>query len=242
MREESRAGRAGRTQSGVCVRLWDEPSHRARPEQTVPEIRRVDLCAAVLQLIALGEPDVRKFPWLDAPTDDAVQQSLALLEQLGFLHNGALTVLGEAAALPRPTDLFDADDPRFLAPGDMPGRIADWFAEHGMRGPASPAGTVRVIIESLAQAFADTVRRAAELSGVPVDTIHIVGGGARNSLLCQATADRSGLPVLAGPVEATALGNALVQARAVGLIDGDLETLRALVARHYAPVRYEPSR
>ncbi|WP_314147209.1 rhamnulokinase family protein [uncultured Leifsonia sp.] len=152
------------------------------------------------------------------------------------------SLLGEAAALPRPTDLFDADDPRFLAPGDMPGRIAGWFAEHGRRGPASPAGTVRVIIESLAQAFADTVRRAAELSGVPVDTIHIVGGGARNALLCQATADRFGLPVLAGPVEATALGNALVQARAVGLIDGDLETLRALVARHYAPVRYEPSR
>jgi ATP-dependent helicase HrpB len=95
---DQRAGRAGRTQPGVCVRLWDEPSHRARPEQTVPEIRRVDLCAAVLQLIALGEPDVRKFPWLDAPTEDAVRQSLALLEQLGFLHNGALTALGEAAA------------------------------------------------------------------------------------------------------------------------------------------------
>ena len=62
------------------------------------------------------------------------------------------------------------------------------------------------------------------------------------ALLCQATADRTGLPVLAGPVEATALGNALVQARAAGLVHGDLETLRALVARHYAPVRYEPSR
>ena len=95
---DQRTGRAGRTQPGVCIRLWDEPSHRGRPEQTVPEIRRVDLCGAVLQLAALGEPDVRRFPWLDTPTEDAVQQSLRLLEQLGLLHNSALTPLGEAAA------------------------------------------------------------------------------------------------------------------------------------------------
>ena len=95
---DQRTGRAGRTAPGVCVRLWDEPSHRGRPEQTVPEIKRVDLCGAVLQLAALGEPDVRKFPWLDAPTEDAVQQSLALLDQLGLFRAGALTHLGEAAA------------------------------------------------------------------------------------------------------------------------------------------------
>ena len=149
------------------------------------------------------------------------------------------SLLAEAAALPRPSELFDADDPRFLAPGDLPSRIADWFEERGLRAPAS---LVRVIIESLAEAFAACVRTASELSGVTVETVHLVGGGARNALLCQATADRSGLPVLAGPVEATALGNALVQARSAGLVSGDLETLRALVARNYAPVRYEPSR
>ena len=152
------------------------------------------------------------------------------------------SLLAEAAALPRPTELFDADDPRFMAPGDLPSRIADWFAERGLRAPASPAGMVRVIVESLAEAFAVSVRAASELSGVPVETVHIVGGGARNALLCQATADRVGVPVLAGPVEATALGNALVQARAGGLVSGDLETLRALVARNYAPVRYGPAR
>jgi ATP-dependent helicase HrpB len=98
---DQRAGRAGRTQPGLCVRLWDEPSHRGRPEQTVPEIRRVDLCGAVLQLAALGERDVRKFPWLDAPTEDAVRQSLRLLEQLDLLRDAALTPLGQrAAALP----------------------------------------------------------------------------------------------------------------------------------------------
>ncbi|MEN2739607.1 rhamnulokinase family protein [Microbacterium sp. X-17] len=149
-------------------------------------------------------------------------------------------LLAEAAELPRPAELFDPEDPRFLAPGDLPSRISAWFVERRMRGPASPAGTVRVIIESLAQAFADTVGRAAELSGVPVETIHIVGGGARNALLCQATADRSGLPVLAGPVEATALGNALVQARSAGLVSGDLETLRALVARNAHIIPFDP--
>jgi rhamnulokinase len=152
------------------------------------------------------------------------------------------SLLGEAAALPRPTDLFDADDPRFLAPGDLPGRIAEWYAERGLRAPASPAGVVRAIIESLADAFARAVRTASALSGVTVDTVHIVGGGARNALLCQATADRLGVPVLAGPVEATAIGNALVQARAAGLLSGDLETLRGLVGRVFAPLRYEPAR
>ena len=95
---DQRAGRAGRTAPGVCVRLWDEPSHRGRAEQTVPEIKRVDLCGAVLQLAALGEPDVRKFPWLDAPSEEAVGQSLRLLEQLGLLDGAALTALGEATA------------------------------------------------------------------------------------------------------------------------------------------------
>ncbi|HBS08961.1 MAG TPA: rhamnulokinase, partial [Microbacterium sp.] len=72
-------------------------------------------------------------------------------------------------------------------------------------------------------------------------TIHIVGGGALNELLCQRTADRAGLPVLAGPVEATALGNILVQARAIGLIDGSLEDLRYRVVRTHPPRRFAPS-
>ncbi|MGO4536234.1 rhamnulokinase [Leifsonia sp. 2MCAF36] len=156
------------------------------------------------------------------------------------LQVGLSGLLAEAAELPRPTDVFDADDPRFLAPGDMPSRIASWFDERGLRAPASPAGMVRVIVESLAAAFGDTVQRAGSLTGVGVEAIHIVGGGARNALLCQATADRSGLPVLAGPVEATAIGNVLVQGRAVGLLTGDLETLRALVARTTQIVRYDP--
>ncbi|MFF2389156.1 rhamnulokinase family protein [Agromyces sp. NPDC058104] len=159
-------------------------------------------------------------------------------------RDGSQIVLGElldaAAAVDRPMPVFDANDPRFMAPGDLPGRIAEWCAEHGLAAPQTRAEFARSIIESLAQAFADAVRDAAALSGVEVETIHIVGGGALNRLLCRRTADRAGLPVLAGPVEATAIGNVLVQARAQGFASGDLESLRALVARAFEPERYEP--
>jgi rhamnulokinase len=150
-------------------------------------------------------------------------------------------LLAAAASITAPVTVFDANDPRFLAPGDLPGRIAEWCREHDEPIPASPAEFARSIVESLAQAFADAVRTASILSGVDVETIHIVGGGALNELLCQRTADRSELPVLAGPVEATAIGNVLVQARAQGFAGSDLESLRKLVAETFAPRRYEPT-
>ncbi len=92
---DQRAGRAGRTAPGVCVRLWDETGHRGRAEQTVPEIRRVDLCGPALQLLALGEGDVAAFPWLDAPRPEAVAQALAVLQRLGAVRGGKLTPAGE---------------------------------------------------------------------------------------------------------------------------------------------------
>jgi rhamnulokinase len=137
--------------------------------------------------------------------------------------------------------LIDPDDPRFLPPGDMPARIAAYCTETGQTPPQSVPATVRCILDSLALAYRRTVRKAAELSGGPVENVHLVGGGARNTLLCQLTADACGLPVLAGPVEAAALGNALVQARAGGVLSGGLAELRALV-RNTQDVRlYLPS-
>lgn len=141
-----------------------------------------------------------------------------------------------ASAVP----VFDVNDMRFLPPGDMPSRIDQWCAEHDIAAPRTHAEYARSIIESLAQAFAEAAATAGRLGGVQVQTIHIVGGGALNALLCQRTADRAGLPVLAGPVEATALGNILVQARAAGLVSGSLEALRDLVARTHAPRRFTP--
>jgi rhamnulokinase len=148
-------------------------------------------------------------------------------------------LLVNAAAVAEPVPIFDANDERFMAPGDMPGRIAAVLTEQGDTVPAKPAAMARYILESLAVAFAAAVRDAGRLADREVGVIHLVGGGALNSLLCQLVADRSGMPVLAGPVEATALGNVLVQARALGL-GGELEQLRALVAKAYPLQRYEP--
>lgn len=149
-------------------------------------------------------------------------------------------LLDAAAGVTTPVAVFDASDPAFLAPGDMPGRIADHCRERGLPVPGTRAEFIRSIIESLADAFANAVRMASELSGQGVDVVHLVGGGSQNELLCQLTADRTGLPVLAGPVEATAIGNVLVQARAAGFVTGSLESLRALVAASFPPRRYLP--
>ena len=150
-------------------------------------------------------------------------------------------LLGQAATVTEPVSVFDVDDPRFLAPGDMPARIAAYCAEHDLRPPRTPVELVRSIVDSLATAYARTLETASRLSGTRISAVHIVGGGSQNELLCQLTADRTGLPVLAGPVEATAIGNVLVQARSQGLASGSLESLRTLVAQAFPPRRYEPS-
>ena len=135
--------------------------------------------------------------------------------------------------------MFDANDPGFLAPGDLPGRIAEWCADRGIAAPQGRAEFARSIIESLAEAFAGAVRDASILSGVDVETIHVVGGGARNELLCSWTASASGLPVLAGPDEATVLGNLLVQAMAAGEISS-LADGREVVRASVEPTFHEP--
>jgi rhamnulokinase len=84
------------------------------------------------------------------------------------------------------------------------------------------------------------VRQVQQLSGTEVEVIHVVGGGSRNALLCQLTADACGLPVVAGPVEATALGNVLVQARTLGAVGGGLAELRGLLRDTHRLSRYEP--
>ncbi|HEX7301861.1 rhamnulokinase [Lentzea sp.] len=127
--------------------------------------------------------------------------------------------------------VFDPNDPVFLPPGDMPARIQRWCGR-----PMTPPEIVRSILDSLALAHRDAVLDAQRLSGTEVEVVHVVGGGSRNSLLCQLTADACGLPVVAGPAEATALGNVLVQARAVGAASGTLADLRRMV-RQSQPLR-----
>jgi sugar (pentulose or hexulose) kinase len=149
-------------------------------------------------------------------------------------------LLRAAAKLPKGA-VIDPDDPVFLPPGDMPARIADACRRADQPVPADRAAIVRCIVDSLADAHRRAVTAAQELSGREVDVVHVVGGGARNSLLCQLTADACGLPVLAGPVEATALGNVLVQARALGAVSGDLAQLRSLIRGSQSVTRYVPA-
>ncbi|MGN6744066.1 MAG: rhamnulokinase [Amnibacterium sp.] len=145
-------------------------------------------------------------------------------------------LLAQAADAPADVPVFDANDPRLLAPGDMPARIEALLRERGARPPATVGELVRSVLQSLANAYADAVRDIERLTGRTIRTVHIVGGGAQNELLCRLTADACGLPVVAGPVEATASGNLLVQARTHGLLTGDLESLRGVVAASF-PLR-----
>ncbi|MEH1127847.1 rhamnulokinase [Micromonospora sp. CPCC 206061] len=137
--------------------------------------------------------------------------------------------------------LFDPDDPTFLWEGDVPARIAEICAATGQPVPVDPAGTARCILDSLACRYRWTLERAEALSGHAAEVVHIVGGGAANTVLCQLTADVMGRPVFAGPVEATAIGNILVQAWTAREL-GSLADLRAVVRRSMPPRIYEPRR
>ncbi|WP_020574266.1 rhamnulokinase [Actinopolymorpha alba] len=135
--------------------------------------------------------------------------------------------------------VIDAESEEFLAPGEMPERIRAHCRRTNQPEPETPAAVTRCILDSLAIAHARNVALARDLSGRRVDAVHIVGGGALNTLLCQLTADACGLPVVAGPVEATALGNLLVQARAHGIL-ADRAEARALIRRTHQLRRFEP--
>lgn len=168
-----------------------------------------------------------------------LSESIATWNRAGLVSD-LPTLLAGAAEVSPGGPVFDPDDPAFLPPGDMPTRIQDACRRADVPVPTSQAELVRCILDSLAVAYARTVRDAVALSGQDVDVVHIVGGGSRNELLCQLTADACGLPVIAGPAEATALGNVLVQARAHGALGGDLWNLRALIRTTHTTRRYDP--
>jgi rhamnulokinase len=149
-------------------------------------------------------------------------------------------LLAEAARLPADGPRFDPDDPSFLPPGDMPSRIAQACRDAGERVPRTMPEVARCILDSLAAAFARTIEEAQALSGRPIDVVHIVGGGSQNPLLCQLIADIARRPVVAGPVEATAIGNLLIQARTHRTLAGSLQDLRALIRAILPLDTYDP--
>lgn len=135
--------------------------------------------------------------------------------------------------------LIQPADPRFLAPTDMPRAIADFCRETGQPVPDSPGAYVRCALESLALIYRQTLQELEEVTGTRLRQLHIVGGGSRNALLNQFTADALGIPVIAGPEEATAAGNVLVQALALKHLRS-LGQARTVVQRSFATVRFEP--
>lgn len=172
---DQRAGRAGRTRPGVCIRLWSASAHRARPEQTEPEIRRVDLAGALLQLFGLRETNVMRFPWPEPPREAAVQQGLALLRRLEAIDDSGLTQLGQILArLPVHPRLG-----RLLVEGERCG-VRDRAAlaaallsarDPFLRAPAPPAGRAATAsdlldrVEAL-QEFDQTGRSGTALGGI----------------------------------------------------------------------------
>lgn len=167
-----------------------------------------------------------------------LQESVRTWERSG-VSTDLDRLLADAEQLPSGRSVIDPDRPEFLPPGDMPHRLRAECHRTGQAVPETPAEITRCILDSLAAAYRRTVRQAAELSGAEVEVVHLVGGGAQNALLCQLTADACELPVVAGPVEAAAYGNVLVQARAAGVISGCLADLRALLAGAHT-VTYQP--
>ncbi len=135
--------------------------------------------------------------------------------------------------------LVDPGDDRFLHPGDMPSRMRAFCRETGQPEPVDEGSLVRCALESLACEYRRVAGILTELTGRTADTIHIIGGGCRNRLLNRLTADATGRRVLAGPAEATAMGNIIVQAIARGEI-ASLAEGRALVSDSVEPVEYEP--
>jgi len=135
--------------------------------------------------------------------------------------------------------LVDPDHPDFFTPGDMPRRIIDYLRRTNQPLPDDRGAIVRCILESLALRYRQVLQQLEELTGRDIAVIHIVGGGSQNGLLNQLTANATNRTVIAGPVEATALGNILVQASAAGLV-GTLEEGRRLVQRSFTPAVYKP--
>ncbi|QDU41518.1 Rhamnulokinase [Maioricimonas rarisocia] len=136
--------------------------------------------------------------------------------------------------------LIDPNDESFLSPADMVEAIQNWCRSHGEPVPESDGALVRCALESLALKYRQVLEGIERLTGEKVEVIHVVGGGSKNALLNQLTADACGVPVIAGPTEATALGNVLVQARAAGEI-GTLADIRSVVQKSSELETFEPA-
>ena len=149
------------------------------------------------------------------------------------------TLEEEARAAGSRPGFIDLEDPRFLHRGGMEDRLCAYCREHGLEVPTSRGRLVRVILESIAESYRRALANLQRLTGQTFETVHLFGGGSENSLLCQLTADACQTTVVAGPVEAAALGNLLIQTRTMGDLPEGL-TIREVAARSSQLHTYVP--
>jgi rhamnulokinase len=168
-----------------------------------------------------------------------VQQCRAELVRQGIETSYAELTEAASGATPFRT-ILDPDHEPFMLPGGMFDKIAQFARQSGQSVPESPGQFVRACLETLALTYRRTLDRLEEVTAAKYDVLHIVGGGSKNQLLCQMTADALGRPVVAGPDEATAAGNVLTQALGAGDL-ADLWEIRRIVAASWEPVLYQPT-
>lgn len=167
-----------------------------------------------------------------------VQECRRTWQRAGVNYDYAeLTRLAAAAKTLR--TVINPDDMTLMPPGDMPTRIAALAARVGEPVPTEPGEFIRTALDSLVLKYRWTIEKLEKILGTSIKTVHLVGGGIQNELLCQLTADATGRHVVAGPVEATAAGNIMVQAIGAGRLSG-LKEARAILAESFAVKRYEP--
>jgi len=150
------------------------------------------------------------------------------------------TLQQEAAVAPSPDGVLDLDEQRFLERGEMPQKIRRYCREEGLLVPETQGEVARLILESLAADYRDKLAVLEEIIDERIEVLHLVGGGSRNELLCQWTADATGCRVVAGPAEATALGNLLIQAQAMDGLSEDT-SIREVVRAGTDVRTYEPA-
>ena len=170
-----------------------------------------------------------------------------LLEQCrqGWSARGRATTYDEIVEMARTAKAYpgriDPDDPRFAHPTDMEAEITAALHESGQRPPEGEAELVSCIFHSLAERYRDVLNMLRDFAPFPIERLHVIGGGSANALLNQWTADATGIPVAAGPTEATAIGNLLIQARAAGLVS-DRWSMRRKVATAFPTKTFLPTR
>ncbi|MBM4160144.1 MAG: rhamnulokinase [Ignavibacteria bacterium] len=153
-----------------------------------------------------------------------------------YSYSELTEMISQAAAF---RSLLDPDYPAYFNPPDMPAAIREFCRITSQPVPDSHADYIRCILESLALKYRLVLDQLRTLHHRPINRIHIIGGGAQNKVLCQFTADATGLPVLAGPIEATAIGNVMMQALALRVV-GSLSEMRQIIGQSFQPVVYQP--